>query len=692
MTDQSRLERLAYLLWPGLEELPSSRRSVGVGNVISVLFTTPIAAYGLIWLIRVTDISLFLTNWPLILILSAMLAILWRLPYFLILELGAEPYASSQGSLAGIVGWIAVFILGPSVLWLMVLAETIDFALKISRSASQSQSLNLLRDYSAQLAGRATVPLIALSFYQRLGGEFPLPELELATVALALFALLVNLAGTFLIYAALVAYHSWLQPSFESSAGMRSFLRFFAYSISITHLAHPLSILGASLYVQQGPAGFTLFMGGLLLAAVVARRLSLAAESSRQQSHLLSELENLGRAIILAPGREENLSEILGDHLTKMFPAGNLAIWTVPDRPLHKHPEGWEPEYSLINPWLLKQQGVKHFLARDSLPWAAGEHNPLIIAPVLEIEQEKPYGGILLELHTGAEAWDRSSLQRISTGVQSLAALISSALHQDRAIAELQEFQRVSQQLEDAAKIQASFLDYELPRIPGWQLSVALQPAGQISGDFFDVFLLDNGRIGIIIADVMDKGVGAALYMALSRTLLRTYASETNGDPELVFFATNQRILADTNAEMFVTAFYGVLDPSTSMLTYCNAGHNPPLLLRSEESIVTRELIRTGIPIGINEGATWSPVSLQMQAGDLLILYTDGIPDAQNSSNKLLTLTPIIEVAKQKLGRSAEEVQAAILDTVSDFVGGARQYDDITIMVLSQDASDASSS
>jgi sigma-B regulation protein RsbU (phosphoserine phosphatase) len=283
-------------------------------------------------------------------------------------------------------------------------------------------------------------------------------------------------------------------------------------------------------------------------------------------------------------------------------------------------------------------------------------------------------------------------LQRISTGVQSLAALISSALHQDRAIAELQEFQRVSQQLEDAAKIQASFLDYELPRIPGWQLSVALQPAGQISGDFFDVFLLDNGRIGIIIADVMDKGVGAALYMALSRTLLRTYASETNGDPELVFFATNQRILADTNAEMFVTAFYGVLDPSTSMLTYCNAGHNPPLLLRSEESIVTRELIRTGIPIGINEGATWSPVSLQMQAGDLLILYTDGIPDAQNSSNKLLTLTPIIEVAKQKLGRSAEEVQAAILDTVSDFVGGARQYDDITIMVLSQDASDASSS
>jgi serine phosphatase RsbU (regulator of sigma subunit) len=692
MAEPSRVEKLAGLLWPGLRNLPSSRRLVGAGDVLSVLFTTPIAAFGIIWLIRVTDISIFPEHWLFILILGVTLAALWRLPYFLIFDFDAKPTASSEGSLAGIVGWVAVFVLGPSILWMMVLAETIQFALSVSRSLSQSQSWSLLRDYSINLAVRATIPLISLTLYQQLGGEIPLSDLELSAITPALLALVVNLGGTLFIYTALIAYHSWLLLSSESSEGARSFLGFFALSIAVTHVSHPFSILGAGLFIIQGWTGFSLFLAGVLLAALVTRRLSLAAESSRQQSHLLSELEHLGRTIILAPGRDQDLTEILGDHLIKMFPSGNLAIWTIPDRLLHKHPETWEPDYALINPWLLQQLQVSRFLAKDTLPWSPGEHNPLIIAPILEIEQEKPYGGILLELHTRAEAWDDRSMHRIAAGVQSLAALISSAMHQDRAIAELQEFQRVSQQLEDAARIQASFLDYELPPIPGWQLSVALQPAGQTSGDFFDVFRLEDGRIGIIIADVMDKGVGAALYMALSRTLMRVYASETSGDPELVFFATNQRILADTNAEMFVTAFYGVLDPSTSVLTYCNAGHNPPLLLRVEESMVTRELIRTGIPIGIVEGATWTSVSLQMQAGDLLILYTDGIPDAQNSENELLTLTPMIDAAKQKLGQSAEEVQAAILETISGFVGDARQFDDITLMVLSQDANDVSSS
>jgi serine phosphatase RsbU (regulator of sigma subunit) len=688
------IERFAGLFWPDLGSIPQERRLVGIGDVLSVLFATPIAAYGLVWLLRITDLEVISANWSFVLLLSGLVLLFWRLPFFLIVEAGSDPYASSEGSLAGTIGWIAVFILGPTALWIIVLAEIADFIAKLYRSASRSESWNLLRNFSVNLAGRSAVALLALSLYQRLGGGFPLPNLELPTISIALLALLVNMAGYIFIHSAFLAYHSWLQLAGEKSAGIRPFLSFFFLSVSITQLANPFAILAAGLYAQHGYPGFLFFMVGMLLSAIVARRLSLAAESSRQQSHLLTELEHLGRAIILAPGRQQNLTDILGDHLSHMFPAGNLAIWTMPDRIIHKHPESWDPDLVGINPWLLKQLQVSHYFARDPLPWNEGQHNPLIIAPVLDIEEEKPYGGILLELHSMAGAWDKSSVDRIAAGVQSLAALISSSLHQDRAIAELQEFQRVSQQLEDAARIQASFLDYELPKIPGWQLSVALLPAGQASGDFFDVFPLEDGRIGIIIADVMDKGIGAALYMALSRTLMRTYAFETSGDPELVFFATNQRILDDTNVEMFVTVFYGVLDPASSVLTYCNAGHNPPLLLRAEDkdSVVTRELIRTGIPIGIARETTWQSVSLQLQAGDLLILYTDGIPDSQNSRNELLTVTPMIEAAKSKLGHSAEQVQTTILDVVNEFVGDAPQFDDITLIVLSQETTSASDS
>ena len=181
--------------------------------------------------------------------------------------------------------------------------------------------------------------------------------------------------------------------------------------------------------------------------------------------------------------------------------------------------------------------------------------------------------------------------------------------------------------------------------------------------------------------------MGAALYMALSRTLLRTYAIEADSDPELVFFATNSRIMVDTTSNLFVTAFYGVLDPVSGQLVYSNAGHNPPYLVRPGKQVIIQELIRTGIPIGVQEGATWNKAYVQFQPGDRLLLYTDGIPEADNGNGEYLTTGPMLELAKD-FDLSAEELQTRILEDLSGFVGESPESDDITLMILARDSLD----
>jgi sigma-B regulation protein RsbU (phosphoserine phosphatase) len=173
--------------------------------------------------------------------------------------------------------------------------------------------------------------------------------------------------------------------------------------------------------------------------------------------------------------------------------------------------------------------------------------------------------------------------------------------------------------------------------------------------------------------------------MTLSRTLLRTYATEFNLVPDLVFFATNERILKDTRANLFVTAFFGILDPDSGELVYSNAGHNSPYLLSAENGHDPIPLSKTGFPIGIDEEAAWERASVQIHPGDVLVLYTDGVPDAQNSQGDFYKETSLVKVIKENLGQSAEALQHSILESVYDFVGDAPAFDDITIMVLSRD-------
>lgn len=239
------------------------------------------------------------------------------------------------------------------------------------------------------------------------------------------------------------------------------------------------------------------------------------------------------------------------------------------------------------------------------------------------------------------------------------------------------------QELVLAAEIQASFLPRSLPAVPGWELAVTLRPAQLTCGDFYDVIPLSNGRVGLVIADVADKGAGAALYMALSRTLIRTFVILYADRPDLALSGANGRILQDTDSDLFVTVFLGVLEPRTGRLTYVNAGHNPPYLLRDDPAAETTALGQTGMPVGVSVGKRkWQRRQIEMGPGDALLLYTDGVTEAHAAGNRLFGAERLLAAARAHHGAGAETMRRGIMTAVDAFVEDAPQFDDIALMVL----------
>ena len=188
--------------------------------------------------------------------------------------------------------------------------------------------------------------------------------------------------------------------------------------------------------------------------------------------------------------------------------------------------------------------------------------------------------------------------------------------------------------------------------------------------------------MGILVADVVDKGVGAALYMVLCWSLIRTYAAEFPDEPECVLRTVNHRILADTSANQFVTIFYGVLDPVTGSLVYCNAGQWPPHLFIGGKNGTTKRLTRTALPLGILEDAGCGRGVVELDPGDVLVLYTDGITEAQDDAEALYGEERLMATAIAHLGGSAQAIRDAIIEDVRAFIGDAPQFDDIALAVL----------
>ncbi|MDY7078598.1 MAG: PP2C family protein-serine/threonine phosphatase [Chloroflexota bacterium] len=151
--------------------------------------------------------------------------------------------------------------------------------------------------------------------------------------------------------------------------------------------------------------------------------------------------------------------------------------------------------------------------------------------------------------------------------------------------------------------------------------------------------------------------------------------------------AVNRRILTDTRADLFVTVFYGVIDAVTGALTYCNAGHNPPYLLSTQNGGEERALTKTGMALGVIEDASWEQRTVQLAPGDLLVLYTDGVTDAEDGQGAFFGEEWLLETARANLERPAQDVQDVLMAEIHSFVGDAPQFDDITLMIVKKEKS-----
>ncbi|HWB49810.1 MAG TPA: SpoIIE family protein phosphatase [Stellaceae bacterium] len=247
--------------------------------------------------------------------------------------------------------------------------------------------------------------------------------------------------------------------------------------------------------------------------------------------------------------------------------------------------------------------------------------------------------------------------------------------------AELEAKKRRRDEMQAAATIQNSILPRPLPRdgaLAAVDLHAEMHPAREIGGDFYDFFLIGADRLAVTVADVSGKGIPAALFMAVSRTVLR--GGERGADMAADMENANRLLAAENAAAMFVTAFHGVLDLKSGLLRYCNAGHNPPYLLRADGS---RETLKaTGIPFGVMEDAPYRIAEVQLGPGDTLFLFSDGITEAFNPDAEEFGTERLEAALETARGGAAAAVVGAVLAATGSFAAGAEQSDDITALAL----------
>ena len=239
---------------------------------------------------------------------------------------------------------------------------------------------------------------------------------------------------------------------------------------------------------------------------------------------------------------------------------------------------------------------------------------------------------------------------------------------------------QMERELQMAYEIQTGLLPHETPQVPGWEFAAYWHPAREVAGDYYDFIPLHSGQLGLVIADVSDKGMPAALFMALTRSTVRASVGHTSSPADGIAHA-NRLICADASGGMFVTLVYALLDPQAGEITYVNAGHNPPLLYRAEQDRLVA-LARTGMAIGVVADSAFEQRTVQLNHGDFILLYTDGVTDATDAQEQEFGEERLQRVILDQRHAPVANVVAALEQAIGDFAGSTAPFDDVTMMAI----------
>lgn len=421
-----------------------------------------------------------------------------------------------------------------------------------------------------------------------------------------------------------------------------------------------------------------------VLKVSLQKTLDLATELTRAEKGSLFLLEPSGKIVDAILSRLEVTPKQRANLIGKVLDKG-LAGWVIRHRQV-----GLIADTEKDDRWLTLPD--QPYIVRSALA-----------VPILRGEKLL---GILTLLHSEPNRFSQKVAEQMRLTTDQMALVLENA----RLYSKLDKYSKaLDAELEKGRQIQIDFLPYEIYQPANWQIAACFHPARQVSGDFYDTFLLPSDNVGLVIADVCDKGVGAALFMALMRSLIRVFASQAKLQGRTsVILAENrptsgwlgQSMLTNlshlevlqavslTNnyvaqnhwqLSMFATMFFGVLDPATGLLTYINGGHEPLFIIG--DSGIKNTLKATGPAVGMMPTVKFAINQVQLEPGDILIGYTDGVTEGKNPEGELFTDKRFLSLLEQP-ATSVTELLDRIKTNLFDYIAEAPQFDDITMLAV----------
>lgn len=364
------------------------------------------------------------------------------------------------------------------------------------------------------------------------------------------------------------------------------------------------------------------------------------------------------------------------EYFLRMHHHGDQTVYNV-DRPAMPKGEGGFLKHAstLTEPELFPD--ISGDLTEEDeriVPWISGMRTALVV-PTISVTGEAATSVLM------ASEVDAFSGEVLRTNITLTYAMTNIILSWILRIQSEKMREALDKELASVGRIQREFLPKSLPDTERLKWAVHYSTSTRAGGDYYDFLPLSGGRTGVIIADVSGHGSQAAIVMAMTRLLLHTYPGVASPADE-VLGNLNSRLVGNLLLGQFVTAFYCIIDPEEMTLKYSNAGHCHPLILRAGEDQVESLGLGGGLPLGVAGDGRFSEECVELNSGDVLVLYTDGLREAMDKKREIYGEERLVEVIKGVEGCSADEIKDEILKDVFEFLGGEEIEDDMTILVL----------